>query len=369
MYKMKKKLLYLWILCGVSLFLALLPALTHAQVFPSQVEQDNGKQKKKKKKQSSSSVYTPYDEEGEGTNGGVLSNPQGFEGYGSAPTVEPEYLQPTPSEKPKKSKNKDSKKTSTDKKTTDNGEVLSVNLGTLYNIQMDTVLITDKRKALSFKAKEDIKYYYNQAVLKINNKDYINAEKFLNKSLAKDPYNKELLQLRANVLTELEKFKKAVKDYRTAIKIEPSNPILHYNMASALFKMGKLEDAIASYDQAIALKKDYWLAILGRASANTLLKRYKPAVDDYNEVLELKTFFLPALKGRGVAKSLMNHYDEAIGDFSSVIELQPTDGLAHYYRGLAYISDNQLYKGCADLEKAYQLSIAKAYNDIKELCR
>lgn len=248
--------------------------------------------------------------------------------------------------------------------------VISLDLDVLYTVNIrKPVEVRDKRTTIPFKIKEDIKYFYNQALTRINNKDYEGALVFLEKCLAKDPYNKELLQLRANAYTETDHFKKAIKDYNKALIIAPNDPVLHYNKASTLAKIEKLDQAINAYTSAIALRPDYTRAWQGRASAKTLTGDLDGAVSDYNEVLDQNMGFTPAIKGRGVAKSLMGRYDEAINDFSYIIEQQEMDGLAYYYRGLAYIKNNQLYRGCADLDKAYQLKINQAYFDIKEICR
>ena len=39
------------------------------------------------------------------------------------------------------------------------------------------------------------------------------------------------------------------------------------------------------------------------------------------------------------------------------IRMQPMDGMAYYYRGLAHVSNNQLFRGCGDFDKAYQLNV------------
>lgn len=341
---------------------------------PSKVK----KQKKKKKE-------TPVSPDENTEQGGVLQNPNGFEMYGketktTTPELDFDSTQPynpdtqTKPEKIKKEKAKKEKKTKGE--TTQNGnntDVINLDLGALYQVNFtDTVLVQDKRittPEISFKTQEDVKYYYNQAVLKVNNSDFDAALELLNKCVARDPRNKDVLQMRANCYTEMKKFKLAIKDYNKAIKLDAKDPILQYNKATTLIKMGKFEDAISSFDKAITVKPDYIYALQGRASAKTLNGDYAGAIEDYSLVLDQNPLFIAALKGRGVAKGLLRRYDDAINDFSAVIELQPTDGMSYYYRGLAYISLNQPYKGCSDFDRAYQLNVRQAYYDIKEFCR
>ena len=318
----------------------------------------------------------------------VLQNPNGFEMYGTDSPPEIDYnIAPSPAttEEVEPTVNEDKRGRKREKDTTDkpqkrkkgdnneNAKVINLDLGTLYQFNLtDTVIVQDKRKKtpeVSFKAKEDIKYYYNQAVLKINNSNYEDALELLNKCVGRDPNNKDALQMRANCYTELKKYRQAIADYNKALKIDPKDPILLYNKASTLIKMGKFEDAVQTFDKSISFKPDYVFALQGRASAKTLNGDYQGAIEDYSLVLDQNPLFLSALKGRGVAKGLLKRYDDAVGDFSSVIDLQPSDGMAYYYRGLAYISLNQPFKGCTDFDKAYQLNVKQAYFDIKEFCR
>ena len=207
--------------------------------------------------------------------------------------------------------------------------------------------------------KEDIKYFYNQAILKVAAKDYKTAIDLLNKCIKADKHNKELLQLRANCYAEVGETKKAIKDYKAIVKFDQKDPVVYYNLGVTYLKLAKFKDAIMAYSHSVQLKPDYINAYQGRATAKTYINDYESAIED----------FTPAIKGRGVAKCMINRYNEAVNDFSYILELQPDDGLAYYYRGLAYYSLNQTYKGCNDIEKASQLNVARAAQDLKELCR
>ena len=220
---------------------------------------------------------------------------------------------------------------------------------------------------ISFKTKEDNKYFYNQALLKVGSKDYLGAIVNLDRCIKTEPYNKELLQLRANALVETANYKKAVKDYKRVIEVTDSDPVIYYNLASTYLKMGKFDESVEAFNRAIILKPDYVFALLGRATAYQ--KNYESAVEDYNRALDINNQFLAAFKGRGIAKSLMHQYDEAVNDFTHIIELQPLDGMAYYYRGLAYVAQNQTYRGCSDFDRAYQLNVPQAAQEIKDSCR
>lgn len=349
---MNKILIIICLLTLGSFAIDTTPSL-YAQSEDDYWSNQQGKKKKKRKKSTEEK--------------GVLQNPSGFDMYGEEPT--PVTEEDLILEKPKKQRKARKKKSKTATAKKENPSSINVDLGILYNITIDTVVVKEKRTKIDFKTKEDIKYFYNQALLKVRSKDFNAAITYLDKSIKDDPYNKELLQLRGNAYVEVGKHKKAVKDFKKALKIGGDDAVLYYNLASTLLKLDEMDKAIRAFTNAIALKDNYLLALQGRASTYTMEGYYQEALADYSQVLEINPFFVPAFKGRGIVKSLLGRYDDAINDFSYVIELQPTDGMAYYYRGLAYVSNSQNYKGCSDFDKAYQLKIPHAYHEIVELCR
>ncbi len=371
---------------------------------------DGDKKEKKKKrtkvKRSKDEEVYPTDEQREKAEerlkGGVLANPDGFETFGEEAESEyetidpnePVYAEPDIARKKEKERNKKSilertrekfgtsskkekpskeKSTATAKSSTSSAskdpDVITVDLSVLYHVALDEQTVKEKPSELSFKEKEDNKYYYNQAVRKLENKDYESAIDFLNRCLDDEPFNKEYLQLRANAYSETQQLKKSIGDYKKAIEVDQEDELLHYNQAATYIKMGKFEEAHQAYTNALKIRPDYLKAIQGRATAKTLLGDYQGAIDDYNLALDENNFFTPAFKGRGFAKSLMSRYDDAIQDFSTCIEIDNRDGVAYYYRGLALISNDQLYRGCSDLDRASQLGVPVAKEDIRELCR
>ena len=306
--------------------------------------------------------------------GTVLKNTDNaFESYGveqdiSVPEPDTDYTFEDEDTKTKKEREQRAKtRVKSGKKS--KGESITVDLGILYNVALDTVEVKDKRRVMDFKTGEDLKVYYNQALLKLKGKQYDLALEYLDKCIESDPFNKEFLHLRGNVLIELFKFKKALKDFDKALAIDNADPVVHYNRGIALGKLGKYEHAQVAFSQAMNLDEAYTYAIQGRASTKIMNGDYKGAIEDFNHVLDQHSFYTPAIKGRGIAKSLLRRYDDAISDFSYVIELSPNDGLAYYYRGLAYYSNNQDNRGCRDLDKAYSLNVQQAYYDIEELCK
>ena len=116
-------------------------------------------------------------------------------------TIEEEapILQPTKTKKQKNKKNKkqkvannggDSSNKQNDKASSNDNaspDVISVDMDVLYDVTISpAVEVTETRKELDFKTQEDVKYYYNQALLKVRGKDFETAAKLLTKSIKKE---------------------------------------------------------------------------------------------------------------------------------------------------------------------------------------
>lgn len=248
------------------------------------------------------------------------------------------------------------------------GEVINMNVDDLFQGQLEEVVVTSPRKELTFHEQENVKYYYSQALQKIDGKSYESAIKLLNKSLKKDPNNKELLQIRGNAYAEIGEYRKAISDFKKVLIIAPDDAVANYNAASAYAKLGKFKDAVRLYSVAIEHKPDYLLAYQGRAAAKTMLKEYESSINDYNTAIEMNAFFTPAYRGRGVANSLMGYNDQAIMDFTYTLDLTPEDGLSYYYRGLAFSKNRELTQACDDFIEAYRRKVAEAAYELKDLC-
>ena len=234
---------------------------------------------------------------------------------------------------------------------------------------IDTITILDSKfKGLTAKERNEYRFNFDRALLKVSIKNYKDAIKHLSKCLELTPENKEILQLRGNALVEEGHYKFAKKDFIKALSIK-EDEIVYYNLAATQAKLGDFEDAIVSYTKAIIRSPDYLLAYQGRGAARAVSGDLEGSIEDYDEAIKLNQYFTSAYKGRGVSKCLMGKYKESINDFSMVLQFKPEDGFAYYYRGLAYHGMKMILKGCNDLNKAKELGIFQAELQMKELCK
>jgi tetratricopeptide (TPR) repeat protein len=77
---------------------------------------------------------------------------------------------------------------------------------------------------------------------------------------------------RGNYYFESREYQKAIKDYLTALNIEPNNHRILYNTGNCFLYLNNPELALQSYDRALHIKPDYTKVLQNKAIATQLLK-------------------------------------------------------------------------------------------------
>ena len=83
------------------------------------------------------------------------------------------------------------------------------------------------------------------------------AEAIYRQILQVDPGNADALNPLGVIAGQVGKHDLAVEYISQAIRLRPSDPVLHYNLGKALRHQGQLAAAVAQYQEAIRLKPDY----------------------------------------------------------------------------------------------------------------
>jgi len=183
----------------------------------------------------------------------------------------------------------------------------------------------------------------------------------------------------------------AVKDFRSALQIDPEHALANHNLALLGGLDGKEKEtekliteaieknptliysyeergflrikarnwkgALADFNQAILLDAtdpDNWLQ---RGIVKEKLKDMAGALADYTQAIKLRDDYERAWMNRGNLLSKMNRLQEAIEDYTIAITHYPEYGLAYYNRALAFHKIGQVKKACADLLQAQKLNV------------
>lgn len=194
------------------------------------------------------------------------------------------------------------------------------------------------------------------------------------------PYNSDLYLERAYAYALIQDFANAITDLSKAIFYGEDVVFAYFTRANLRYK--QLEFMINnqnSYDEITDLTKEeevnnYKLQSNNILNPKTLFEQkysyeFELIMRDYDKVIELLPDFAFAWYNRGNMLCIQRDYKSAIVNYTNAINIQPDFGEAYFNRGLTYIYLGDSKRGIADLSKAGELGIYKAYGVLKKVQR
>jgi len=168
--------------------------------------------------------------------------------------------------------------------------------------------------------------------------EYLQAE-------APDRYEMEstlLLHNRARLHIALKDFSKAIEDFSTLLRHEPSNSEAHFDRGIIYQRLGDYEKALEDYNQAIAWSPPYDEPYFNRAQTLTALGRSEAALADYNYVLTLEPDSVPALINRACLLYERKDFEACSLDIQHALDQDPGNARLLSMRGLLEMQERQL---------------------------
>jgi tetratricopeptide (TPR) repeat protein len=92
---------------------------------------------------------------------------------------------------------------------------------------------------------------------------------------------------RANIYARRGQYEKAFADYKRALELDPSNPLIPYNMGNAYLDRGEPAQAAEAFSLAVNLDSEFALAYFNRGIARRRLGDSTGANEDFRRTLEL----------------------------------------------------------------------------------
>lgn len=169
-----------------------------------------------------------------------------------------------------------------------------------------------------------------------------------------DPKNAIVFEERAVLKSMLKMHDEALKDYKKAVDIEPSET-LFFKIAQMESSFGRDEIAIYYFDKAIKLNGDNVYYYDERANAKMALGLYKDAIEDLNTAEKLDPDDVNHFMERGLAYHNIEQYDKALKDFNQAIRLTPHDSKLYLYRAASHFGMNDNKSVLTDLRKVIEL--------------
>jgi tetratricopeptide (TPR) repeat protein len=170
---------------------------------------------------------------------------------------------------------------------------------------------------------------------------YINQElgnyedqlKDINEFITAQPSNIELLQWRASVYMEMERYKEAQKDIRNILKSQDS-PELKAYLGLTYYYLNDADSALLIFDEVIARKPDHLQTYLYAASLS----------------LEQDAYALA-----------LQYIDQGL-------KKDPTNNTLLFYKGIALVESDKVTEGCRCLSKVFAAGFDDAGDYLKSYC-
>lgn len=158
---------------------------------------------------------------------------------------------------------------------------------------------------------------------------YVEAKEACVRLCEQWPQDAEAWFLLGAIHGQLGNFPDAERSCRAALRLQPTQSVLHYNLAIALINQQKTEDAIQHLRDAIRFNPEYAEAHADLGNVLQILGRHKEALACYDQAIHYKPEVAATYFNAGNANREIQQWDKAITCYQRAIELQP-DFVAAY---------------------------------------
>ncbi len=217
--------------------------------------------------------------------------------------------------------------------------------------QLDLDTITTKWKTFAGA-------YSMKAEVCLLQKDTTAAEKWLDYSIAIDPYDAATWTAKAAISLAHSKWKDADEALTKALHLKPKNVSNYVNRALARYNTNNLRGAMADYDMAIDLAPDNFLAHYNRGLLRMQLGDDNRAITDFDYVIRMEPHNVLAIFNRALLLDRTGDIRAAIRDYSDVIAQFP-----NFWTGLARRAACYRRLGMEAKAEADEFRIMKAQMD------
>ena len=212
-------------------------------------------------------------------------------------------------------------------------------------------------KAISTKIlrQEEAKKYADMFDFNIQEGNWEEALKNMNKAIELDAYNSSYYYQRGNLKFNLEDLQGALADINKALELNPN--IAKYYMARGAVKamynnfMGAFEDI----NKAIELDENNSSYYISRASIKIVLRSYNSALSDYNKAIKLNPENASYYVLRAGFKYHFGDYEGTLKDYNNAIRLDPENPEYYILRAPIRQGFGDIDGCLADYDKAIEL--------------
>lgn len=171
-------------------------------------------------------------------------------------------------------------------------------------------------------------YYVARGEMNYKTGNFKKALKDFNTAVEKDNYNIDAYASRGALLFDLQQYETALSDFSIVLQADPNRSEVHSAIGAALAGQGKYKESRESLLKALELNPSNVEALCSLGGVYYSTGNYKAAIEEYTKAIKLR----PApqiIFARGVAYSAYGKIDEAKADFDAAgVEFTVTEQAA-----------------------------------------
>ncbi|HNW34901.1 MAG TPA: tetratricopeptide repeat protein [Candidatus Ozemobacteraceae bacterium] len=166
--------------------------------------------------------------------------------------------------------------------------------------------------------------YYESALDLFEHGQYDKAIEHIDKAVASQPKNADLLSTRGVFLHKMNDLAGAIESYRKAIEIQPKHTFSRFNLGLIFMKIGRVLEAIQEWEAVIRTNPQDVDAIFNIAVALAQIGRRLESIPFYEKVLQLKPTHVQAHQNLGIIFRDEHQFAKAKHHLQALRELDST---------------------------------------------
>jgi tetratricopeptide (TPR) repeat protein len=208
-------------------------------------------------------------------------------------------------------------------------------------VALDVYLAGHPRDARAFVLRGDAK---------ADLKDNAGALKDYNTALGINPDYQYAYVTRCETRLQIEDVTGALADCDAAVRLDPTDALAHEDRGDVHFEREAYQLALGDYDKAVELGRSNAYLFAARCDSERLVGKLDRARTDCEKALSLDPKSRRGLWARGRLAIVEKRYTDGIGDLNAYIALDPKgSNTAYYFRGLAFNRLNGYRNALEDL--------------------
>jgi tetratricopeptide (TPR) repeat protein len=148
----------------------------------------------------------------------------------------------------------------------------------------------------------------------------------------------------------------ALEEFKTAVRLNPDNPLSRYNLGTAYDSVGLTDAAIEQFLAAIKLKEDYADAHDNLGLSYGKKGLFDKAIEEFKLALRLTPDYASTHSNLALAYRLKGSLGEAVAEYQIALKLQPGNADAHNNLGVVYWQMHQPDKAIEEVRAAVRLA-------------